>query len=60
MSPPWRPLFLERSFSLLVDAAHRDQSREWGRLKAQVEPLLTLGNGGERILTTNPDMLSFE
>jgi len=22
-------------------AAHRDKSREWGRLKAKVEPLLT-------------------
>ena len=35
----------------LKSAAHRDKSREWGRLKAKVEPLLTLGNsefrGGE-------------
>jgi len=27
-------------------AACREKSREWGRLKAKVEPLLTLGNSG--------------
>ena len=27
-------------------AAHRDKSREWGRLKAKVKPLLTLGDRG--------------
>jgi hypothetical protein len=29
--------------------AHRDKSREWGRLEAKVEPLLTLGNSGRRV-----------
>ena len=29
-------------------AAHRDKSREWGRLEAEVEPLLIFGNSGER------------
>ena len=29
-------------------AVPRDKSREWGRLKAKVEPLLTLGNSGEQ------------
>jgi len=33
--------------SLCKSAARRDQSREWGRLKAIVEPMLTLGNGGK-------------
>ena len=28
-------------------AAHRDKGREWSRLKAKVEPLLTLGNSGD-------------
>ena len=27
-------------------ATHRDKSREWGRLKTKVDPLLTLGNRG--------------
>ena len=27
--------------------AHRGKSREWGRLKAKAEPLLTLGNTGK-------------
>ena len=31
----------------LKSAAHRDKSRECKRLKAKVEPLLTLGNSGE-------------
>jgi len=38
-------------FPLLLDcrsAAHRDKSREGGRLKAKVEHLLTLGTGGKR------------
>ena len=33
--------------SLCKSAAHRDKSREWGRLKAKVEPLLALGNNGD-------------
>ena len=28
------------------NSAHRDRSREWGRLKAKVEPQLSLGQGG--------------
>jgi len=31
---------------LWKSAARRDTSREWGRLKAKVEHLLTLGNSG--------------
>ena len=30
-------------------AAHRDNSREWGRLKAKLGPLLTLGYSGKCI-----------
>ena len=37
-------------FPLLKSAAHRDQSREWGRLKAKGEPLFTLGNSGDQNL----------
>ena len=29
-----------------ASSARRDKSREWGRLKAKVEPLLTLSNSG--------------
>jgi len=32
-------------------AARRDKSREWARLKAKVEPLLTLGDSGNPIHT---------
>ena len=39
-------LVYEGSLSFSKSAAHRDKSREWGRLKAKVEPLLTLGNSG--------------
>ena len=31
-------------------AAHRDKSREWGRLNEKVEPLLTFGNSGKCVL----------
>ena len=30
-------------------SAHRAKSREWGRLKAKVEPLLTLGISGNLV-----------
>ena len=30
-------------------AAHRDKSREWGRLKAKLEPLFTLGDSGSLV-----------
>ena len=35
----------------IKSAARRDNSREWGRLTAKVEPLLTLGNSGNRLIT---------
>ena len=44
-------LFASRS------AAHRERGREWGRLKAKVEPLLTLGNSGKPKPSVNPEML---
>jgi len=31
----------------LKSAAHREKSREWGRLNAKVEPVLTWVNSGE-------------
>ena len=37
----------------LKRAAHRDKSREKGRLKEKVEPLLTLGNSGYRTLVAD-------
>jgi len=33
--------------------AHRDKSREWRRLKANVEPLLTVGNSGKHSYSRN-------
>ena len=35
------------SVSVIPFASHRDKSLEWGRLKAKVEPLLTLGISGD-------------
>ena len=38
-------------------ASHRGKSREWGRLKAKVEPLLNLGNSGLRQADCMPTWL---
>ena len=43
---PWESFYITTALPTIRSAAHRDKSREWGRLKAKVEPLLTLGNSG--------------
>ena len=51
----WSNRWTYREFTTIPfakSAAHRGKSREWGRLKAKVEPLLTLGNSENPISHT--------
>ena len=47
---PWRFEWLGAGITAETpsskSAAHRDKSREWFRLKANLEPLLTVNNSG--------------
>ena len=42
-------------FPLLLDATLREKSREWGRLKAKVEPALTFGSSGTALYQVHAD-----